>query len=549
MPLVVHIELPVLEENGRLDEEKKIIHQCTIKYDGKTHGPFEAPTKMEAKHAAAAFVCDLLKLYHTGVPVKEKKKPASNSEKNCIALLHEFCQREGWTQPFDSVVEECGVVHERIFKMRYSLAGFNFPCGIGENKDVARRRAAGQALAIMKNMDVRECYRGPDPNKPFGPQIAAFSWEAFGIFCEEIAKDVSLFADPRTCKSFNLCAFLLENIKNGELRVVGMGTGKSTAKKSHRVSDGETVINSHAVVIARRSLLVFLYRQLVRLFEGRFSIFEYHDREDVKIARLRLHYKIHLYTKNPPCGDASNVSPHSKHASDHEVRNDHQTYWCKKDSIKGEGQVLNAKSTADIASCSDKILLWNFVGLQGALLDTLIEPIFMDSITITNDYVPRDLVRAFCCRLSADRLIQHPWMQVGEVRGVQSTSAYHQPNVSAYWTHNDLELQEELLNMPANGGVLFAMVGGHYKGSARDGEIPMICKRFLFMLYQQVTTFLDEKSTVFSKKTYKQIKDINVEYRKKKNLFFKMVTEQNLGNYPKLLDDVDEFYLDDNVEQ
>ena len=43
---------------------------------------------------------------------------------------------------------------------------------------------------------------------------------------EEIAKDVSMFADPRTCKSFNLCCFLIENIKNGDLRVVGMGTGK-----------------------------------------------------------------------------------------------------------------------------------------------------------------------------------------------------------------------------------------------------------------------------------------------------------------------------------
>ena len=94
----------------------------------------------------------------------------------------------------------------------------------------------------------------------------------------------------------------------------------STAKKSHRISDGETIINSHAVVIARRSLMVFLYRQLLRLFEGRFSIFEYNDKEDGKIARLRPQYKIHLYMKSPPCGDASiNIPSHSKlDASTHE---------------------------------------------------------------------------------------------------------------------------------------------------------------------------------------------------------------------------------------
>ena len=34
-------------------------------------------------------------------------------------------------------------------------------------------------------------------------------------------------------------------------------------------------MDSHAVVIARRSLLVFLYKQLGRLFEARDSIFEY----------------------------------------------------------------------------------------------------------------------------------------------------------------------------------------------------------------------------------------------------------------------------------
>ena len=48
-----------------------------------------------------------------------------NTEKNCIALLHEFCQREGWTQPFDSVVDETEDIHGRIFKMRF-LISFSF---------------------------------------------------------------------------------------------------------------------------------------------------------------------------------------------------------------------------------------------------------------------------------------------------------------------------------------------------------------------------------------------------------------------------------------
>lgn len=33
-------------------------------------------------------------------------------------------------------------------------------------------------------------------------------------------------------------------------------------------------------------------------------------------------------------------------------------------------------------SCSDKLLLWNMVGLQGALLTHFVKPIYMNSLTI-----------------------------------------------------------------------------------------------------------------------------------------------------------------------
>ena len=39
-----------------------------------------------------------------------------------------------------------------FFSLRYTLAGYNFPSGIGPNKDTAKRRAAGQALAVMQKI-------------------------------------------------------------------------------------------------------------------------------------------------------------------------------------------------------------------------------------------------------------------------------------------------------------------------------------------------------------------------------------------------------------
>lgn len=47
------------------------------------------------------------------------------------------------------------------------------------------------------------------------------------------------------------------------------------------------------------------------------------------------------------------------------------------------------------ACCSDKIARWNVVGIQGALLSRIIEPIYLDSITMSQykHYKESDCIR------------------------------------------------------------------------------------------------------------------------------------------------------------
>ena len=50
----------------------------------------------------------------------------------------------------------------------------------------------------------------------------------------------------------------------------------------------------------------------------------------------------------------------------HRIKDDHQNYW-KEKKMKSEGKIV-MKNQKDIASCSDKILMWNYLGKTFSLL-------------------------------------------------------------------------------------------------------------------------------------------------------------------------------------
>ena len=102
-----------------------------------------------------------------------------------------------------------------------------------------------------------------------------------------------------------------------------------------------------------------------------------------------------------------------------------------------------------MCSCSDKIAAWNIVGVQGSLLATkLIEPIFIQSITIGRKFAYRHSARAFCCRVSKTfPSVNHPVLMQCERKfdlapiDTNSVVVFDNPN-SLIWSAGENEVIE-----------------------------------------------------------------------------------------------------------
>ena len=484
----------------------------------------------------------------------------TNMSRNPVSALSEYCQANKLELNFPEV-RAFGPPHRKHFVIAATFGNLSFEAE-STNKKEAKRMAADLALQSIMAQQVHtplvtsvspavSAGLNPGTNVPapvnsFSDQIARMSHDHYN----QLQRTVET---PQPGRKVIAC-FIMEDSITGRLETVSVGSGTRCITGDQMNLEGLVVNDSHAEVVARRSLLRFFYRQLMTLFEGgQYTIFVKTDEDPCK-AKVRDNFKFHLYISTAPCGDGAQFSRGDELNREPPADGIHQPTMLTKAQGVLRTKMEGGEGTIPIAddvqpqtwdgilqggrlrtmSCSDKVGRWNVLGLQGALLSHFMLPVYMSSLTLGSLHHHGHLSRAVCCRfnelketLPSGFTVNHP--SLGRVQSGDEVRRHTEKtsNFSMNWALGDSKAE---LNNGANGKpVLPPGIPKSQAGTLRS----RISKAHLFSLFLNLSKVTNRMDLQEAAMTYKDAKEKAHSFQRAKQALYQLCERKGYGMWMK----------------
>ena len=453
--------------------------------------------------------------------------------RNPVSSLLEYCQSKQLDLSFP-IVGERGPPHRKTFVVAAKFGSQQFEAQ-SSNKKEAKRMAADLALQSIRA--TASTTTGPAFNQASMPPVSAGQVSPQPHSFSDRIAEMSHNFYPQLEQSVKhpqpgrkvIAAFVMENTETAAMKVVSVGSGTQCITGDQMSTEGLVVNDSHAEVVARRSLMRFFYKQLLAKLSGQGNTV-FTDNDISEPAKVRDALKFHLYISTAPCGDGAQFSRGDDENRELPLDSSHKpTMRNKKQGILrtkmegGEGTIPvgDAKQqTWDgilhggrirTMSCSDKILRWNVLGLQGALLSQFMEPVYMSSLTLGSLHHHGHLSRAVCCRvreieedLPTGFTVNHP--SLGRAGGGDEMKRHTEKtsNFSLNWALGDdkAELTDGVTGRPVTGQCVLPS----------PTPLSRISKASLFSTFVTLCTN-SERDEISDTTTYSDVKRVALEYQ------------------------------------
>ncbi|KAM6217181.1 double-stranded RNA-specific adenosine deaminase [Rhynchocyon petersi] len=498
---------------------------------------------------------------------------------NPVGGLLEYARSHGFAAEF-KLVDQSGPPHEPKFVYQAKVGGRWFPAVCAHSKKQGKQEAADAALRVLigenekaERMGFTEVTpvtgaslrrtmlllsRSPEAQQKTLPLTGSTFHDQIAMLSHRCFNALTNSFQPSLLGRKILAAIIMKKDPEDLGVVVSLGTGNRCVKGDSLSLKGETVNDCHAEIISRRGFIRFLYSELMKYNPqtAKDSIFELaRGGEKLQIKKT---VSFHLYISTAPCGDGALFD---KSCSDRAVETTESRHYPVFENPKqgklrtkvenGEGTI--PVESSDIVptwdgirlgerlrtmSCSDKILRWNVLGLQGALLTHFLQPVYLKSVTLGYLFSQGHLTRAICCRVTRDGktfedglrypfIVNHP--KVGRV------SVYDSKRQSG-------KTKETSVNWClADGYDLEILDGTRGTVDGPRNELSRVSKKNIFLLFKKLCSFRYRRDLL--KLSYGEAKKAAREYEIAKNYFKKSLKDMGYGNWISKPQEEKNFYL------